>query len=112
MKLDLSRRAKPEWQQELAKERLDILFREAASAAKSGRFDRANRYIFLARKLVMKYNVKFDREQRRRFCHKCHHYLYPGKNVIVRINAKTKAVEYKCGDCKHINRYPYIKEKV
>lgn len=106
-----SRREKPEWQQELATERIDILFREALSQAKADRLDRANRYVYLARKLAMKFNLKFEREQRRKFCHNCYHYLLPGKNVTVRINRKTKAVEYKCADCKHVNRYPYAKEK-
>jgi len=104
------RREKPEWQQSIAKERIDILFREAASAIRDGRFDRANRYVFLLRKLAMKYNVKLSREQRRKFCHKCYHYLH-AKNIKVRINPKTKAVEVTCKDCKHVNRYPYAKEK-
>jgi ribonuclease P protein subunit RPR2 len=107
----MERRDKPEWQQELAQERIEILFREALAAAKSGRLDRANRYVYLARRLAMKFNLRFEREQRRKFCHNCYHYLLPGKNVRVRINPKTKAVEMTCLDCKHVNRYPYLKEK-
>ena len=105
-----NRRGKPEWQQSIAKERIAILFREALLAAKTGRYDRANRYVFLARKLAMKYNVKMEREQRRKFCHKCYHYLH-AKNLKVRTNPKTKAVEITCLDCKHVNRYPYNREK-
>src|SRR3989344_8468551 len=108
----MERRQKPEWQQELAKERIEILFREALLAAKENRFDRANRYIFLARKLAMKFNIKLEREQRRKFCHNCYNYLLPGKNVIVRINARKKTVEYNCLDCKHVSRYGYHKEKL
>ncbi|MFH0869283.1 MAG: hypothetical protein V1839_03585 [archaeon] len=106
-----NRREKPEWQQEIAKERIEILFREAALAAREGKPDRANRYVFLLRKLAMKYNVKLGREQRRKFCHKCYHYLH-AKNIRVRTNPKTKAVEVTCMDCKHVNRYPYIREKI
>lgn len=106
----MERREKPEWQQELASERIAILFHEALSASKAGRYDRANRYVFLARKLAMKYNVKLEKEFRRKFCHKCYHYLH-GKNIKVRTNPKTKAVEITCLDCKHVNRFPYLKEK-
>ena len=106
----MKRRTKPDWQQEIASERIAILFKEALSQAKAGRLDRANRYVFLARKLAMKYQVRIPKDLRRKFCHKCYHYLLPGKNVSVRTNPKTKAVEMTCKDCKHINRYPYSKQ--
>ena len=50
-------------------------------------------------------------ELRRKFCHKCYHYLYPGINCKVRTNKSTQSVEYECKDCGKVNRYPYIKEK-
>ena len=105
----MDRRTKPDLQLDIAKERIDILFHEAEKAAKEGNLKRANRYVFLARKLAMKFNVKFSRLQRRKFCHKCYHFMLPGRNLEVRTNPKTKAVEYRCLDCKHINRYPYGK---
>lgn len=105
----MKRRTKPDWQQKLAKERIEILFKQALKQAKAGKLDRANRYVFLARKLSMKYQVQIPKPMRRKFCHKCYHYLLPGKNVSVRTNPKTKAVEMQCLDCKHINRYPYSK---
>ncbi len=90
----------------IAKERIKLLFSEAKkNAAKHPA--RANRYIFLARKLAMRYNLRMSSEQRREYCHKCYHYLLPGKNCTVRTNSKTKCVEYLCADCKHINRYGY-----
>ncbi|MEM2873841.1 MAG: ribonuclease P [Candidatus Nanoarchaeia archaeon] len=101
---------KNEWQA-IAKERIDILFREANLAAKEGNLQRASRYIFLARKLAMKYNLRLSREQRKKFCHKCYKYLMPGKNVSIKINPKLQSVEYRCKECGHTNRYPYIKEK-
>ena len=105
----MKRRAKPAWQQEIANERIEILFKEALKQAKASKLDRANRYVFIARKLAMKYQVQIPKINRRKFCHKCYHYLLPGKNVRVRTNPKTKAVEMTCKDCKHINRYPYSK---
>jgi ribonuclease P protein subunit RPR2 len=97
--------------QKIARERIEILFNEANSAAEEGNLQRANRYVFLARKLAMKYNVKLTREQRRKFCHFCYKWLQPGKNVTIKLNPKLQAVEYVCKECGHINRYPYIKEK-
>ena len=55
----------------------------------------------------MRYNVKIPKELRRQFCHKCYHYLIPGKNSKVRTSPKTKCVEYYCQDCGHVNRYGY-----
>jgi ribonuclease P protein subunit RPR2 len=97
--------------QKIAQERIEVLFGEADSAAREGNLSRANRYIFLARKLSMKFSVRLSREQSRKFCHKCYKYLQPGKNLSVKINPKTQSVEYLCKECGSITRYPYIKEK-
>ena len=107
----MRRRIKPAWQKRIARERIAILFKQAHEQAKAGRLDRAHRYVFIARKIAMKYNVKIPRELKRKFCHHCYHYLYPGKNVKIRINRKTQAVEYICLDCGKITRYPYVREK-
>lgn len=108
----MTRRLKPEWQQRIAKERIKILFDQALRQAKKNNLKRSNRYVFLARKIAMKFNLRIPKLLRRKFCHKCYHYLLPGKNVRVRTNPKTKAVEMTCLDCKHVNRYPYVKEKI
>ncbi|HKZ49544.1 MAG TPA: hypothetical protein VJ110_00910 [Candidatus Nanoarchaeia archaeon] len=101
---------KSEWQA-TARERIDVLFEQANKAAKEGHLDKASRYVFLARKLSMKFSIRFNREQRRKFCHNCYKYLQPGKNVQVKINPKTQSVEYVCKACGAVNRYPYIREK-
>lgn len=97
--------------QKIAQERIEVLFTEADSAAREGNLSRANRYIFLARKLSMKFGVRLSREQSRKFCHKCYKYLQPGKNLSVKINPKTQSVEYLCKECGSVTRYPYIREK-
>lgn len=97
--------------QKIAQERIEVLFKEADSAAREGNLQRANRYVFLARKLSMKFSARLTREQSRKFCHKCYKYLQPGRNLSVKINPKTQSVEYLCKECGNITRYPYIREK-
>lgn len=96
---------------EIALERIEILFSEAKNQALKGHIKLCNRYVFIARKLSSKYKVQIPRELRRKFCHMCYHYIYPGINCTVRVNKSTQSVEYECDDCGKINRYPYIKEK-
>jgi ribonuclease P protein subunit RPR2 len=103
------RRKKPQSWLRTTKERMDILFDEAKKSA-SDKPKRANRYVKMARKLGMRYNVRIPRKHRREFCHKCDVYLLPGKNCTVRTNSKTRCVEYTCHDCKSVNRYGYHKE--
>ena len=104
------RRDKPAWQTQIAKERIEILFREARTMFSRSR-KLASRYVFLARKIAMKFNLKLPSKYRRQYCHKCHAYLAPSKNVKVRTNAQTQCVEYTCGECGHVNRFGYGKEK-
>jgi ribonuclease P protein subunit RPR2 len=104
-----SRKHKPNSWTKIAKERMDILFDEAKARA-SKNLKRANRYVFLARKIGMRYNVRVSEKHRREFCHHCYAYLLPGKNCKVRTNSKTKCVEYYCQECKKINRFGYSSE--
>ncbi len=104
------RRYKPEDEVKIAKERINILFNQAAQEFKSDP-KLSDRYVFLARKIGMRYNVHFTSEQKRQFCKKCNHFLVPGANCRVRTNPKTKCVEYLCTDCNHVNRFGYSKEQ-
>jgi len=64
----------------------------------------ANRYVTLARKYSMKFNVKIPKELQKKFCKHCYKYLHPGKNSRVR-TLKGKLIIY-CFNCKKFNRYP------
>lgn len=68
----------------------------------------SNRYVFLARKISMKYKIKIPKEIKRRFCKHCNNFLYPGINLRIRLNKKK--VVYYCLNCKKHMRYPYIKK--
>ncbi len=109
MKGDLSMvnrsRSKPASDLKIAKERIQILFSEAKKRPEKG-----TRYVYLARKIAKKYNLKIPSELKRSYCHHCYHY-FTAENVKVRTNPKTKCVEYNCKDCKKVTRYGYSKEK-
>ena len=101
---------KQEWQLEIAKKRIDNLFSQARE-----RFETnpalAHRYVALARKIAIRFNIRLGRTYKRHFCRRCYHYLVPGANSRVRTNKKQKALIIKCIDCGHISRYPYRKER-
>lgn len=102
-------RKKSEMWKKIANERIKILFEEAEKCFKTHP-ERARRYVELARKIGMRYNVRL-RKYKKKFCKKCNAYLKPGVNCRVRVNKNKKAVLYTCLGCGHIMRYPYIKEK-
>ncbi len=84
--------------EELALERINILFDEAGKAANEGRMDDANRYVQLARTIGMRYNVRLTSAQKRRICRQCHAYLVPGVNLRVRFSHGTIVSTCKCGE--------------
>jgi len=91
----------------IAKHRIKKLFLEADKIfSKSPRL--ANRYVLLARKLAMKFNISLLKSQKRKFCKHCYVYLKPGVNSRVRIH-KSRVIIY-CEKCKKYTRIP-IKPK-
>src|SRR3989344_2533937 len=100
---------KPSSYLSIARERIDILFKEASLM-----FNKdpklSNRYVQLARKIAMKYKVKIPSKLKKRFCRHCHAYLVPSKNCRVRLT-KHKLVYY-CLNCKKYMRFPYKKERL
>jgi ribonuclease P protein subunit RPR2 len=101
---------KPSWQKDTVKERIGRLFDQAEQEF-SEHPERSRRYVEMALKLSMRYNVTISSTLKRRFCRKCKAFLVPGKNSRVRISTKQKAVTVTCKDCGHVTRLPYRKEK-
>lgn len=102
--------AKQREQKAIGLERIKILFKQAAEAF--GRDPaRAHRYVQLARRIAMRYNIRMPRELKRRYCRSCYRFLVPGKNSMVRTTAAKKSVTVKCLECGHIMRFPYGKKK-
>jgi len=97
---------KPTWQQDIAKERIDILFDLAKKEFKKYP-ERSMRYIQLARKIGLRYNVRFSKEMKRKFCKSCNSLFVLGSTEQTRIDSKTKTVARKCLKCGKVYRYPY-----
>ena len=99
---------KPEKQKQIAKERIEILFKEAKEAFKEDP-RLADRYVSLARKIAMKYKVRIKPELKRRFCKHCYKFLVPGANCRVRMH--DNKVVYCCSSCKKFMRFPHNEKK-
>lgn len=93
----------------IAGERIEILFRLAEDEALAHNLHRANRYVELARKIGMRYNVRVPGRYKRRYCRHCHSYLLPSVNSRVRLRNK-KLVIY-CKNCGGHMRMPFIRVK-
>jgi len=89
---------------ELAMERIQRLF-ELADAEYSSNPARSDAYVLLARKVGMRYLVRFPRELKVRYCKKCGSYLVPGNNCRIRLKGRYVAIT--CLKCGSIKRYIY-----
>ncbi len=94
----------------IAGERIDILFDLAEEEALARNLHRADRYVELARKIGMRYNVRIPRRYRRRFCKHCHCYLMPSINCRVRIRGNRTVIF--CENCGGYTRIPIMEEKM
>jgi len=99
------RSRKPISQIKIAKERIKILFELAEKRAKKGDFDLANRYVELARKIGMRYNVNIPKDLKRKYCKYCYKFLLPGKTSRHRM--KNGMLSITCLNCKKTMRYPF-----
>ena len=91
-------------QKQIANERIKKLFSLAKIRALSGDFYFANQYIFLARKLAMKYRLKMPKEIKRSYCKNCYFFLIPGSNCRFRIH-RGRIIIF-CYNCKKFTRIP------
>ncbi len=92
----------------IASKRIDILFDLAEVEAKAHNQHRANRYVELARKIGMRYNVRVPTRYRRRYCKHCHSYLLP--SVTSRVRVRRKKIVIFCETCGGYIRVPFGRE--
>lgn len=57
----------------------------------------------LARRIMLKFNIRYDWSLRRFYCHGCKGLILPGLNSRVRIGPG-KVLIMTCNDCGHVNR--------
>jgi ribonuclease P protein subunit RPR2 len=97
-----TRTKKPEWQQKIARERIQILF-DLAEKELRKHPERSRRYVELARKIGLRYNIRLPRELKRKFCKNCNSLLKPGLTSTIRLEKKMLSI--KCTFCNKIYRY-------
>ena len=95
---------KKKFQKSIAKNRIQHLFRLAEQYALNDKLYLSDRYVFLARKISMRYLVSIPREFKHQFCKHCYCYLLPGVNCRVRTR-RNNIVTY-CYNCKKYMRIP------
>ncbi|MCJ2555539.1 MAG: ribonuclease P [Candidatus Thermoplasmatota archaeon] len=105
----MARRRKKGLERRIARERILILFQQAEKESLRGNLRRSNRYVQLARRIGMRYNTPFPSALKRRFCRKCGSFLLPSENSRVRL--RSSRITITCGECGHIMRMPYLREK-
>ncbi|MHB8603670.1 MAG: ribonuclease P protein component 4 [Thermoplasmatota archaeon] len=100
----MARRRDKSRERDIAAERIRVLMREAESAARAARPDRANRYALLARKLAMKHELGSTREMRGKICRACNGFLAPG--VTSRVRLTGGRITTTCLQCGNVRRRP------
>jgi ribonuclease P protein subunit RPR2 len=96
-------------ERQIAKERIETLAALAAQMALAKDLEHADRYVQLARKIGMRYNVRLPRDLRARICRECLRYLLPGVTCTVRVHRRR--VRVTCRYCGTVYRHPYTREQ-
>ena len=91
----------------IAEERIGILTGLSVKALRTGKKDRAIRYVDISLRICRKTKVKMPEDFP--FCKECLVPLVPGYNERVRV-CREKVI-CTCGNCGNIKRIPYIREK-
>lgn len=87
---------------DIARERIEKLFKLAEQEALAGSQARAKRYVTLALRLGERHKVRAS--HKRTYCPKCLAYFTPPKNL--RVRTRRGRVSMTCLECGHIIRFP------
>ncbi len=91
----------------IARIRMTYLFQRAHEIFPENKL-LANRYIYLARRYSQRARIKIPDDWKKRICHKCKSFLYPGINSRTRMqsrNGKGSHVSMTCLECNKTTRY-------
>jgi len=97
---------------QIVKSRIKYLFQRAHEVFPENR-ELANRYVYLAKRYAQRAKIKIPEMWKKRVCHKCKKFMYPGINCRIRIQSrkgKGSHVSITCFECNKITRY-FIKIK-
>lgn len=83
-------------QQEIGRQRIERLFLMAGREFEKHP-ERSHRYVQLARKISMRYNIRIPAHLKTRYCRKCYKYLSP--NINCSISRAAGSVAIKCLEC-------------
>lgn len=64
--------------------------------------ERANRYVYLLRRIAMKMRLQLPREVKKSFCKHCYSAFAPGKNC--RVRTRQGKLIYYCLECKRYTK--------
>jgi ribonuclease P protein subunit RPR2 len=92
-------------QVKIAKQHIERYF-ELAKDKYGQRPELADRYVTLARKVAMKFKIRFSRDQKRLFCPHCYRFAMPGDNSRVRVYKGR--LSYFCRKCGKSWRMPLL----
>jgi ribonuclease P protein subunit RPR2 len=99
------RSKKPEWQLKIAKERIEKLF-ELAEKELEKHPERSRRYVELARKIGLRYNIRLSKKRKRTFCKNCNTLLYIGKTAKLLDENPPGLKVFKCLKCGKTKKIP------
>ena len=90
---------------DIGKERIKILLTLAEREAIHNRNEeRARRYVLLARKIAMRYNIRIEKSFKHKICRKCNSFLITSTGSRIRLQGG-KIIKY-CKTCGRITRMP------
>lgn len=92
----------------IARERMDILLNLAGEVFPKDR-ELSRRYVALARRIGMRYNVRLTKKDKLMVCKRCNSFLVPGVNCRVRTHALRVVIT--CLECGSVRRIPFVKER-
>jgi len=97
---------------QIAISRMNFLFQKAHDIFETDK-NLANRYAYLARRYAQRARIKVPTIWKKRICHKCKSFLYPGLNSRTRLHSKKGKgthISMTCLECNNTTRY-FIKIK-
>ncbi|MBN1391096.1 MAG: ribonuclease P [Candidatus Thermoplasmatota archaeon] len=93
---------------EAAADRIETLYSQAFTMARKGELDLARRYLYLARKIGMRYTVRVPKRMKRSTCKGCMAPMLPGITSRTRVRDGRRIIT--CLECGHVMRYPFKDE--